>query len=747
MIDFSNIDDYEFEQLCAEILSKILKTQFRTFAKGPDKGIDIRKTNGDDKIIGQAKNVRSVSGVFASELNKIKKTGCKKYYLFIGCALSADHTTKIFNEFKDYMDDESFIFDANTLDKLLSTSEYKEILSNHFKLWAVNKQAIELLKSNDISIDTDTLKSRIQKHSCFYVDTRDYKNALLELLSNRIILLEGNAGVGKSTISEMIVLSLMSKFDKYNVIYSSSSDVDKVKNALSMDPEITNIIYIDDFLGSFYSNLTLGGTNSICSLVNFVLSHCNNFLILNTRGVILKEANRKYIDFEKTINSLKIKKVKIDNISKFDKARILFNHIVSSDLTDKVKNEIVTKKFYNQIINHKNYNPRSIEYICSNKNFENSGFLNYTDFSINALDNQEKTWEHAYLNNLSDVDRVFLLVLYSLTFETESISLSILEKAFNNEIKNGYSIDTTVDNFEISYKRLLESFITKIIIGDDNYIAFANPSVKECISKHEFINKNSFIYGDQYFAKKDFLKSKEFEKLIEDGTFSKLDYVRMDYSLVLALYLIENSHNDPKYNTFLLSALNRDYSKNNSIYAGHRNSDIFRALFYLPIFDNLDFNQIDNKFLDSFVLSCIKFIDDRYIEDIFDKIEDISSLLNDNDDVKSEIINLVEDSVYVDDIIERNIEYFDDETEFNEDAANDELVDAIDDELNQNNLYSLLRNSYDFEIDSNDIDNFKNTDVYDEYRFRTNDWVSSSHTVIDDNNDDKEYETMFLSLV
>ena len=53
--NFLNLDSFEFEQLCSDVLSIYLKKKFRVFAPGPDGGVDIKQENGRDEIIGQAK--------------------------------------------------------------------------------------------------------------------------------------------------------------------------------------------------------------------------------------------------------------------------------------------------------------------------------------------------------------------------------------------------------------------------------------------------------------------------------------------------------------------------------------------------------------------------------------------------------------------------------------------------------------------------------------------------------------------
>lgn len=71
--NYLNLDSYEFEQLCSEVLSIYLNKEFRVFAPRPDGGVDIKQENGSDGIIGQTKRYKELNIPLVEELAKIKK--------------------------------------------------------------------------------------------------------------------------------------------------------------------------------------------------------------------------------------------------------------------------------------------------------------------------------------------------------------------------------------------------------------------------------------------------------------------------------------------------------------------------------------------------------------------------------------------------------------------------------------------------------------------------------------------------
>lgn len=56
MFNYENLSDYEFENLCCDIISKKLGVQLRIFATGRDGGIDATDDTKTHNIVVQAKH-------------------------------------------------------------------------------------------------------------------------------------------------------------------------------------------------------------------------------------------------------------------------------------------------------------------------------------------------------------------------------------------------------------------------------------------------------------------------------------------------------------------------------------------------------------------------------------------------------------------------------------------------------------------------------------------------------------------
>lgn len=708
--NFLNVDSNEFEQICAEILSIYLNKEFRTFAPGPDGGVDIKQNNGSEEIIGQAKRYKNSSSLILNdELSKIEsKPDCKKYYLFTSCQLSPDKRKDIFNKFSKYMDDESFIFDSISLNALLDKDEYDSVLRKHFRLWATSERIVNLLMANSINIDTNELISSIKRHLKYYVETSEYHQALQLFEKERVILIKGDAGVGKTTTSEMLVLNFLNKYPSPHFVYSSSGNIESLKDALSNNPETTELVFIDDFLGDIYLSLKGDNIKSIASFISHFKNSPNKFLIINTRVVILEESRNRFIDFRKTLDDIGVKQIQLSNLSKKDKSLILYNHIYFSDISDDDKKMFLEKKLYKTIVEHPHYSPRLIETICNKKQFELSG-LSFEKYTIDILTNQSDTWEHAFTQNLDVPDRVLLIVLYS--FGSTRVRVNSLEKAFVYEAKKRGDIDLSVDVFNQSLKRLSGAFVNIQMIYSIKYCGFINPSVKDCVSKHIYFDKQTkFVFFDQYLkvnGEESFLKSKRFYDMVKNNETSLLATERYNQEDILCLFFNCNIVLDSTFEDMYLKAVSSNMQSSYIKLSDYYLRDIFKQLTddnYINFY-NLS-NLCDDDLL-ALALNCFANLTVDRILDVLNKVDNsrVENILQ-NEDVKNAIIDYCYDDYDKSSAIEYGMFDEGDEDEhhiyFDEDLAKEHAVDDLYDEISD--TFVELSNRYSFDIDKVDID-------------------------------------------
>ena len=340
------LNDYEFELLSKDILSRQLNTALYTYSKGRDKGIDISDSLVDPRIIGQAKHYCKSS--YSALLSSLKKEKSRvldelkpeRYFVFTSQSLTRENKKEIYELFQECMEDTSNIIDAAVIDAFLSEEKNADIVKKHYKLWLCASNVLSLVNNQNIFIDCEDLLDDIESKMKFFVRTRAYEEALKKMEENRTIIIIGNPGVGKTTLSKMLIFEYVSK--GYSVRYSTDSKVENVKKALSLDPEKKEIILLDDFLGQHYLKIRDSQPNEIKSLMSYVKRNPNKRLILNSRITILNEAMQSSIVFRELMENHDIYTylINLDRMGIVEKAKILYNHLYFNNIPEEHYEEI-----------------------------------------------------------------------------------------------------------------------------------------------------------------------------------------------------------------------------------------------------------------------------------------------------------------------------------------------------------------------------------------------------------------------
>lgn len=701
--NFHNVDAHEFEEICSEVLAIYLGIGMRVFPEGRDRGIDIKRASGKEDIVGQCKRIQKVTGVFQSEFNKIKKIKtCKKYYLFLACGITAKQRTDIRNVFSDYMDDENYIFDEGDLNSLLEQDEYLTVVKKHFKLWISSEKVFEHFTDKVGSFDSGALINSIQEHRKYYVDTADYYKVLDVLLNKRIVLITGQPGVGKSTISEMALLSFVEKFGSSRIVYSASSDLSQLKNSISDNKDIKELIYIDDFLGDYYLDLRTNNISTIYKFIDSIRGMKNKYLIINSRILILKEACSRSVKFQKSIDKIDACTVEIKNLSSFQRGKILFNHLYFSDIPDEFKKEIIDDKRYWELINHPNYNPRLIEYISNTHNYQRSKFKTYYDFVIDSLNKADKIWDDAIKNNLAEVDRWFLYTMKS--FGQDRIKYEALKTAFNSVINSKKNIDTSINQFEECVKRLNGSFVYLAGGDKERFFSFLNPSIKESLTSEFPIKAKDFVALEQFINNNhSFLKSDEFKKMCIDGTINKLLFNSTNINEVYLLFFTNFQPYDVKMKNHFADAICYSITGKYKV-LDTKIEDIYKRVITRESLDFFDINSlseskihsiIHNIFEACFVFNAIDLLSCFKKEIICDNINDcyLSEKL-----ASDELLD-----IDLNQIVASHMGKGENEHEFDDEGARNEIYLKLIDRVRDSYYFEDLENEYEFKLDESEI--------------------------------------------
>lgn len=495
MFDLSNLNDYEFEILCKDIMQDILDEELFTFSRGVDAGVDICDKANPPTIIIQAKHYAGstysqLKSSLKKDVTKIQRHNPKKYFVCTSQSLTRKNKQEIIEMFNEFMSDISHVIDKNDINSFLEDEQNKDIVVKNYKLWLCASNVLSLVNNQNIFIDCSELMLDIEEQIKLFVETQAYHDSIKRLRQDNIIIIIGAPGVGKSTLSKMLLLYYADK--NYKVRYVTNNNISEIKRSLNKIPNKKEIVLLDDFLGQHYLNLKDSQPNELKTLISFVTRSKSKKLILNSRVTILNEASQAYLTFREIMIRYEQNKylLDLDEMSSFEKAKILYNHLYFNGLPQDYLSQVKRNKGYLRIVNHINYNPRIIEYVTQKHNYETVYSRNYLQYIIGKLDNPEDVWKDEFRNRLDMSDRILMNTLYSLS--DTAVDNVVLERAFNERIRRVKG-DTSVNQYKESVIRLTDSLIKKVDGRGTLKISAINPSVNDYLFSEITLNPNEQI--------------------------------------------------------------------------------------------------------------------------------------------------------------------------------------------------------------------------------------------------------------
>lgn len=529
--DFSTLNDKDFEILSRDILNAHLKLDLQNFKSGKDKGVDLRFSSleNNNSIVVQAKHYLK-SGVTKllydlknKEVTKVKALNPDRYIFVTSIEISNQEKDEIKEIFKPYILTSNDIFGKEDLNKYLG--EFKEIEKNHFKLWFSSTTILSGILNNAIEARTKSYLQRIKNKIPLYVLTKNLDEANKILEKQKILLISGQPGIGKTTLADVLLFEKAKlDFEVYLV-----KDIKEAEDVISIDDNKRQVFYFDDFLGEVYYEI-ISGSNNETQIADFLdrIKHTpNKYLILATRTVILEQAKEKSEKIKRSrLDAVKCE-LKLNDYNKFEKAKILYNHLYFKNIEPEFIGYIVEDKFYQNIIIHKNYTPRIIEFITDNYQNHGNSKEEFISFVIESLNNPSEIWSYSFKNQINYFDRCLLLSMFTLQKTVEDDHLNtIYQKRLEYERDvNNHSLEN--NQYILSLKNLLEGFISASIVDIEkntkNY-KFINPSLSDFFISYLNNNineKKAVITSIKYFEQLDIFNPEK-EKLSLDITLQKI---------------------------------------------------------------------------------------------------------------------------------------------------------------------------------------------------------------------------------
>ena len=279
------ISDREFEDLCCDILSVKFSVDVKHGKAGRDSGIDGVFRLSDKKIVVQAmqyaadgyaslKSVLKNSEVFKAR----DKISSDKYILMTSCELSAANRDEIVELYGGIISDVTDVWSGEDIRTELNKPACEWVLYRHYNLWLGGVTALKEFLNNGVGVKSEELILKMSEDLAYSVRISKYGFIYKKICQNKVIVITGQAGTGKTTLAKQLVIDSVFK-DGYTFV-ASDSNLDICDRELVANRERKTIFFIDDFLGSNCLDVLKGNKDSrIVGLIWRIMGRNNCRLI------------------------------------------------------------------------------------------------------------------------------------------------------------------------------------------------------------------------------------------------------------------------------------------------------------------------------------------------------------------------------------------------------------------------------------------------------------------------------------
>ena len=393
--DFQILQPNEFERLVRDLLQKKENVFVESFTQGRDDGIDLRYANCQGtKVIVQAKRYSSYTSLkseLKKEVEKIKKLNPTRYILVTSVGMTPANKDEIIKSCYPFIKCPEDILGRDDLNNLLG--QYPDVERQYYKLWLGSTTVLQEILDKRINTWSDIELEEIRREVSTYVMNDSFNIALNILKKNKYVIISGIPGIGKTTLSRMLVYYMLSQgYDEFVNVYC----VDDAVQKLSLNKR--QVFFYDDFLGSScLSNNEHKFDKKLISFIEKIKRVEDKIFILSTREYILADAMLRYEIF--TLKQIELSKCILDlsSYSESIRAEIFYNHLSVARLPIEYVKAIVDGRRYLHIIKHKNFSPRIIEAYLNKKSHHELAPKDYVKAFISSFDSPFAVWERTFV--------------------------------------------------------------------------------------------------------------------------------------------------------------------------------------------------------------------------------------------------------------------------------------------------------------------------------------------------------------
>jgi hypothetical protein len=460
--DFHQLSPYDFEVFVRDLLQAHWKVTVESFKAGRDGGIDLRYARAGHKVIVQVKHFArtGLAGLLRemkTEATKVQTLKPDRYVVVTSVPLSPANKDDLVKIVGPSFLNASDVFGREDLNNLLGLN--KQIEDRHYKLWLASRAVLDRVLHNAAATRSEFKARQVHIQARRYVQGASYPVAAKVLQEQRVVVISGPPGIGKSTLANLLLYEHLERGFQAVVIQKD------IREAEGLFQEGTpQIFYFDDFMGATFLGernpmLADGSDRALLDFIAMVRARPDARLVLTTREHIYQQAMGR---------SERLRASELDDLRVFlsmpsydlrDRGLILYNHLYFSDLPTAYRDELLRGDFYLVIVKHKKFNPRLIEWLSTFRRLQNVPVAAYRSFVVSLLRDPSEIWRHAYEQEISNAGRSMLLTVFSLGGKTLGATLKSAFSALHAVRASHHRFETRPEDFSTALREVNGAFI------------------------------------------------------------------------------------------------------------------------------------------------------------------------------------------------------------------------------------------------------------------------------------------------
>ncbi|MFT9450310.1 ATP-binding protein [Gluconobacter japonicus] len=477
---FTSLSPADFEDLARDLLGEEFACRFEGFGPGPDGGVDGRHAKSGATTILQAKHLRmSGFAALARQMRNarpsIDQIQPDRYILVTSVSLTPANKKALADIIGPSLINASDILGFEDLNSLLR--KHDDVAKSHVKLWLSDTAILERVLQSASHNFTTVTRAEITAKLNVYAENPSFGQGRKVLESQRILIISGPGGVGKTTLAEMLAYAYIG--EDWDLVAIRSLD----DGFARINDRRRQVFFFDDFLGRIALDERALSTQDT-ELGRFIMRVRRTptaRFILTTRAPVFQHA--KLVSDVLADHKLDVAQYLLDVgiYTRRIRARILYNHLGVAGVPIEHIRALYDTGTIKKIIDHKFYNPRIVEWMTDASHIEDVAVDDYPEIFINKLNDPESIWDKQFQNHIPRRCQHLLFSLYfGSQYGAEIEDIQEIFEGLHPILCQKFGIAWNAKDFESSVKVLEGGFIAVA----NGRISFINPSVRDYLYRY-----------------------------------------------------------------------------------------------------------------------------------------------------------------------------------------------------------------------------------------------------------------------